>query len=48
MIMAMGSSVVRTVAEVFQRERAIEQTLSLVKVGKSGVVVGPPSVQNVK
>ena len=36
------------VAEVLQREKAIEQTLGLVKVGKSGVTVAPNSVQNVK
>ena len=36
------------VAEVLQREKAFEQTLGLVKVGKSGITVGPNSVQNVK
>lgn len=48
MMKAMDSRVVRTVAEVLQREKAIEQTLGLVKVGKSGVAVAPNSVQNVK
>lgn len=34
--------------EVLQREKVIEQTLGVVKVGKSGVTVGQISVKNLK
>ena len=48
MLNVIDSRVVKTVAEVLQREKAIEQTLGVVKVLKYGVTVAPNSVQNVK